>query len=57
MKRMTYAALMKKVEEGRCEVVAWSGDYADVTFYPADMNKRPTRAHVEVTKIPAKVQN
>jgi len=57
MKRMTYTALMKKIEDGRCEINAWSGDYADVTFYSADMNKRPTRAHVEVTKIPANVKD
>ena len=57
MKRMTYTALMKKIEDGRCEINAWSGDYAYVTFYSADMNKRPTRAHVEVTKIPANVKH
>ena len=57
MKRMTYKTLMRKCEEGRVEVTAWSGNYAEVTIWPADMSKRPTREHIEVTKVPANVQN
>lgn len=54
MKRMTYATLMKKCNEGYAEVEAWSGDYAMVRFYKA--NGTSVRMTVEVTKIPAEVQ-
>ncbi len=62
MKRMTYATLMKKVEEGKMEVTAWATHYvgydllAEVTIYPANINARPKRCHVEVTKVPEGVR-
>ncbi len=61
-KRMTYATLMKKVDEGKIEVTAWCNNYvghdciAEARIYPARIDGRPTRCHIEVTKIPADVQ-
>ena len=53
-KRMTYKNLMKKLDDGRAEVVAWAGDYADVRFFDTKGNER--REHVEVTSIPTDVR-
>ena len=52
MKRITYKKLMKNCEEGKMEVTAWSGDYAEVMIFPSDLSKPPKREHMEVTNIP-----
>lgn len=62
MKRMTYTTLMKKVADGKIEVTAWCSHYvghdciAEARIYPARIDGRPTRCHIEVTKIPADVR-
>jgi len=53
-KQMTYKNLMRKIDDGRAEVVAWAGDYADVRFFDNRGNER--REHVEVTSIPQDVR-
>ncbi len=59
MKRMTYATLMKKCEEGKAQVEQWDVKMglALVTFFPAKISGLPTKGTVEVTKIPAGQQN
>ncbi|MBN1663491.1 MAG: hypothetical protein JW943_07825 [Deltaproteobacteria bacterium] len=55
---MTHSKLMKAISEGRMEVDAWEGtgcgrsQYAMVTVYPSNMNKRPVRKQIEITNIP-----
>jgi hypothetical protein len=58
MKRMTYATLIRKCEEGKMQVEAWDRDFgvALVTFFPAKISGRPTKHTVEVSGIPADVQ-
>ena len=59
MKRMTYATLMKKCEEGKAQVEQWDVKMglALVTFFPPKIHQIPTRGTVEVTGIPAGQQN
>ena len=59
LKRMTYATLMKKCEEGKAQVEQWDVmmGLALVTFFPAKISGRPTKHTVEVSGIPADVQN
>ena len=55
---MTYKTLMKKVDEGRIEVMAWQGtgcygtQNVDVLSYPSNLNKRPTRKVLTITGRP-----
>ena len=53
MKTMTYKKLMAKCEDGYAEVIAWSGDLADVRFFKS--NGTSTRQIVQVTNIPAEI--
>jgi hypothetical protein len=58
MKRMSYATLMKKVEDGSIEIDAWSSDdregqLAMITKWKA--NGTRTRETVIVTNIPAHI--
>ena len=59
MKRMTYKTLIRKCEEGEMQVEQWDKVFgvALVTFFPAKRAGRPTKHTVEVTNIPADVQN
>lgn len=59
MKRMTYKTLIRKCEEGEMQVEQWDKKFgvALVTFFPAKRTAWPTKHTVEVTNIPADVQN
>lgn len=59
MKRMTYATLIRKCEEGKIQVEQWDArnGAALVTVFPAKISGRPTKHTVEVTGIPAGQQN
>lgn len=58
MKRMTYKALMKKVDDGKCEVISWANDtdgtFAVVCFYRGLTSSQSET--VEVTNVPAEVK-
>jgi len=56
MSTITYSKLMKNCKDGKMEVRAWAGEYAEIFVYPSDMSKRPTSRTVEVTNIPADYQ-
>lgn len=59
MTRTTYKTLIRKEEEGKVQIEQWDVKMglALVTVYPKSINGRPTRHTVEVTGIPADVQN
>ncbi len=58
MKRMTYKALVKKVNDGKCAVISWANDtdgtFAVVCFYKG-LTSSPSET-VEVTNVPVEVK-
>ena len=54
---MRYGTLMKKVEDGDIEIIAWElkGNHVDAIVYPNDLKKRPIRKVIKVTNIPKNI--